>query len=57
MGHSLKEYIRNFDANGKRFARYIGYNQMAWDLGLPSDQFKNMSAVKSLVSSNIVIVW
>lgn len=47
---SLSQYIVDIDVNDQRMAGYVGYNQMAWDFGLPQGQFDNITAVQELVS-------
>ncbi|KAF2368073.1 Galactose-3-O-sulfotransferase [Trinorchestia longiramus] len=47
-GMNLETFIRRVGPNGYRKFGYVGYNQMAWDLGLPSGCFKDMEAVDQL---------
>ncbi|KAF2353643.1 Galactose-3-O-sulfotransferase [Trinorchestia longiramus] len=49
-GMNLETFIRRVGPNGYRKFGYVGYNQMAWDLGLPSGSFKDMEAVDQLVA-------
>ncbi|XP_064114600.1 galactosylceramide sulfotransferase-like isoform X2 [Macrobrachium nipponense] len=46
---SLDEFVATQDVNGKRHYGYLGYNQMAWDFGVPGPEIYNITYVQEMV--------
>ena len=43
---TLEEYVDSMPWDTPRHMNFIGYNQMAWDFGLPKDQFNKETLLK-----------
>ncbi|XP_071549599.1 galactosylceramide sulfotransferase-like isoform X2 [Panulirus ornatus] len=46
---TVEEYVLSVPAEAPRHHKYIGYNQMVWDLGMPEPHMNNLTAVQHLV--------
>ncbi|XP_037781245.1 galactose-3-O-sulfotransferase 4-like isoform X1 [Penaeus monodon] len=46
---TLEEFVESEDVDGTRYRKYLWYNQMAWDFGLPAEAMKDLDAVQRLV--------
>nr|XP_027224669.1 galactosylceramide sulfotransferase-like [Penaeus vannamei] len=48
---TLEEFVASEDADGERYQKYLWYNQMAWDFGLPAEAMTDLDAVQQLVDA------
>ncbi|XP_042865399.1 galactosylceramide sulfotransferase-like [Penaeus japonicus] len=45
----LKTFVETEEADGERFQKYLGFNQMVWDFGLPSEAMTDLDAAQRMI--------